>query len=243
MSEDTAVLLLRLAGPLQSWGGASRFTRRGSNAEPTKSGILGFLAAAQGRRRSEPVEDLAGLRLGVRVDRPGVLVSDFQTAIRRESVRGAGVKELSMPLSRRHYLADAVFLAAIEASAELVEGLAQAVRRPRYPLALGRRSCPPAGRVVEGVVADSLEGALAGHRWLGLPVHRGRSWTPPSRLLVVRDLALGEPTATAEREHDVPLSFDPEHRRFGWRWVRREWVPNPDARGDDFRHDPFGEVV
>lgn len=35
-----STLLLRLAGPLQSWGDSSRFTRRETRAEPTKSGVL-----------------------------------------------------------------------------------------------------------------------------------------------------------------------------------------------------------
>ena len=77
---ESFVLLLRLAGPLQSWGSASRFTRRGTDPQPTKSGIVGLLAAAEGRRREDPIEDLSGLRLGVRVERPGVLIGDFQTA-------------------------------------------------------------------------------------------------------------------------------------------------------------------
>lgn len=45
------VLLLRLAGPLQSWGSAARFARRGTENAPTKSGVLGLLAAAEGRPR------------------------------------------------------------------------------------------------------------------------------------------------------------------------------------------------
>ncbi len=243
MSEGTRVFLLRFAGPLQSWGGASRFTRRGTNPEPTKSGVIGLLAAAQGRRRCDSVEDLVHLRIGIRVDRPGVLVNDFQTAIRREANRGGDIKETSMPLSNRHYLADAVFLAGVEGPTSLIEGLAEVVRRPRFPLALGRRSCPPAGQLVLGVAPGPLESALMSHPWLGRPVTRIPSWTPPARLLVVRDLASGEPTEAAEREHDVPLSFDPEHRKFGWRWVRREWVGNPAATSDaPFVHDPFVEV-
>ena len=74
------VLLLRLAGPMQAWGDNSRFTRRDTRMIPTKSGVLGLLAAADGRRRTDPIEDLAGLRFGVRVDQPGQLQRDFQTA-------------------------------------------------------------------------------------------------------------------------------------------------------------------
>ncbi|MFW0768389.1 type I-E CRISPR-associated protein Cas5/CasD, partial [Trabulsiella odontotermitis] len=56
-------LLLRLAGPLQSWGTSSRFSRRGTDRVPSKSGVVGLLAAAQGRRRTDPLEELLGLRM------------------------------------------------------------------------------------------------------------------------------------------------------------------------------------
>ena len=46
-----ATLLLRLAAPLQSWGADSKFEVRKTNREPTKSGVLGLLAAALGYRR------------------------------------------------------------------------------------------------------------------------------------------------------------------------------------------------
>jgi len=39
-------LLLRLAGPMQSWGLSSRFTIRDTSLEPSKSGVLGLLCAA-----------------------------------------------------------------------------------------------------------------------------------------------------------------------------------------------------
>jgi CRISPR-associated Cas5-like protein len=41
-------LVIRLAGPVQSSGETSRFNRRDTAAEPTKSGLLGLLAAARG---------------------------------------------------------------------------------------------------------------------------------------------------------------------------------------------------
>lgn len=242
---DHLVLLLRLAGPLQSWGSSSRFTRRGTDPQPTKSGIVGLLAAADGRRREDPIEDLSGLRLGVRVDRPGILIGDFQTARRPSGVSGAS--DVSMPLSTRYYLSDAVFLAAVEGPETLIRGLDEATRRPRFALALGRRSCPPAGQFALGVTTETLEEALASHRWLGRPMRTRRSWQPPERLLVVRDLAIGEDPSGAEREHDVPLSFASRQRKFGWRWVRREWITNPALPASppdppSTRHDAFAEV-
>ena len=72
-------LLIRLQGPLQSWGTRSRFDHRDTWPYPTKSGVVGLLAAALGRDRREDVSDLAALRMGVRVDRKGVLKVDYQT--------------------------------------------------------------------------------------------------------------------------------------------------------------------
>lgn len=101
------VLLLRLAGPLQAWGSAARFVRRTSENAPTKSGVLGLLAAAQGRPRDADLSDLAALRFGVRIDQPGTRIRDFHTAHHADSGR-------AMPLSERYYLADAVFVAGVE---------------------------------------------------------------------------------------------------------------------------------
>ena len=55
-------LLLLLKGPMQSWGDESRYHTRATASTPSKSGVVGLLAAAQGRRRMDPIEDLAGLR-------------------------------------------------------------------------------------------------------------------------------------------------------------------------------------
>ena len=76
-------LLLRLAAPMQSWGTTSRFNRRSTDRAPSKSGIIGLLAAAQGRRRTDPLEELLGLRLAVRTEQAGTVERDFQTATRR----------------------------------------------------------------------------------------------------------------------------------------------------------------
>ena len=66
-------LLLRLAAPMQSWGVASKYTTRDTAMGPSKSGVIGLLAAALGRGRDESIEDLAGLKFGVRADQPANL--------------------------------------------------------------------------------------------------------------------------------------------------------------------------
>ncbi|MFE6099354.1 type I-E CRISPR-associated protein Cas5/CasD [Streptomyces laurentii] len=73
------VLLIRLAGPLQSWGVTGRFARRDTHTRPTKSGVIGLCAAALGLDRDEPLGELADVRFGVRADRPGTPLRDYHT--------------------------------------------------------------------------------------------------------------------------------------------------------------------
>lgn len=214
-----SVLLLRLAGPLQSWGDNSRFTVRQTREAPTKSGVLGLLAAAEGRRRTDSLEDLAGLRFGVRTDQEGRLLRDFHTA--------AGA-----PLSQRYYLMDAAFLAGVEGDEALLEALDDALRRPKYPLYLGRRSCPTQGRLSLGVVQGDLESALRKQPWLAANWYR-KQQPKQVRLPLVVD---AQPTdEEVEARMDVPLSFSLEHRRYAWRSVARRpavVVDNPEGIDD-----------
>jgi CRISPR system Cascade subunit CasD len=53
---SNACLALLLDGPLQSWGYASRFERRTTALHPTRSGVLGIVAAALGIDKHEPDE-------------------------------------------------------------------------------------------------------------------------------------------------------------------------------------------
>lgn len=222
-----SVLLLRLAAPLQAWGDSSRFARRQTRQEPTKSGVLGLLAAAQGRRRTDPVEDLAGTAFAVRVDQPGRLVRDFQTARSLDGTR-------TMPLSYRYYLADAVFVAAVEGDSALLEGLDGALRDPVYPLYLGRRSCPPAGNVSLGLRDGGLEEVLRDVDdvpWQASRWYRRRQ-ARTVLLDLVRDAA--EPGDAGEVVRDQPVSYDPRRRQYGWRTVVRTEpvsVENHDQRG------------
>lgn len=218
-----SVLLLRLAAPLQAWGDSSRFVRRQTRQEPTKSGVLGLLAAAQGRRRTDPVEDLAATAFAVRVDQPGRLVRDFQTA---RSLDGAR----TMPLSYRYYLADAIFVAAVEGDAALLEGLHAALHDPVYPLYLGRRSCPPAGKVSLGLHDEELDVALRRVPWQASAWYRRRQ-ARAVQLELVRDAV--DPADVGEVVRDHPLSFDPRRHQYGWRTVVRAdpvTVDNPAGR-------------
>lgn len=241
------VLLMKLAGPLQAWGDCSRFVRRETATEPTKSGVVGLVAAACGRRRTDPIEDLAGLTFGVRVDQPGALVRDFQTARSLDGTR-------TMPLSTRYYLSDAAFLAALEGPLPLLEGLVESIRNPTFPLYLGRRSCPPAEPILsadalrEGSVVDALQR----EPWRAAAWYRKKHRTAShARLtLVVDSDAAGADQAWEVRAtvRDMPISYDPRDRSYGIRSIARGTVEvvNPDYRMVDNSqfgdHDPSSEL-
>lgn len=230
-------LLLRLAGPLQSWGSSSRFARRTTENAPTKSGVLGLLAAAQGRRRTDPLTDLLGLRFGVRVDQSGVLQRDFHTA--HHQVTG-----VALPLSERYYRADAVFLAAVAGDDELVHGLDEALRRPVFAPYLGRRSCPPEGPIRQGVHPGNVRDNLMTHPWLASPWHQREIRSTWVELETVIDAEPGE--THTETMRDLPVSFDPRRREYAWREVRRDIrvrVRNPyGTGGGQLDHDPMAAL-
>ena len=230
-----AVLLLRLAGPLQAWGVKSRFTVRATELAPTRSGVVGMLASAVGRRRTDPIEDLLALRFGVRKDQPGSVIRDFHTA------RTLDGRE-SMPLSNRYYLADAVFLAGIEGDRALLEGIDEALRHPAFPLYLGRRSCPPTHPVSLGLREAALLDALRAEPWLASEWFRRRRREGLNAEILIDQEAVPveERAGDARGSRDVPLSFDPRRRDYGFREVERLMVrvgaPEPDA------HDPMAEL-
>lgn len=158
-----ATLLMRLQGPLQSWGTSSRFDERDTQLEPSKSGVLGMLCAALGRDRTEDVSDLAALRMGVRVDREGNLLRDYQTATGVVAASNGKPDLTRTVVSPRYYLSDAVFLVGLEGDEALLSSVHRALANPVWPLALGRKSFVPSQPVFlpDGLVSACLEETLA----------------------------------------------------------------------------------
>ncbi len=139
------VLLLRLAGPMQSWGTQSRFTIRDTGLEPAKSGVIGLVCAALGRPRLASIEDLATLHMGVRVDHEGVMASDYHTTLNVIKASGAKPKLGEAVVSTRYYLTDADFLVGLEGEDwHFLQKIDASLKNPRWPLFLGRKAFPPA---------------------------------------------------------------------------------------------------
>lgn len=171
-----AVVLLWLEGPMQSWGLRARWDVRDTGLEPTKSGIVGLLGCAMGLERGDPeLERLdSDLHFGVRVDQPGVVSSDFHTVTGYHRMADGGFKRSggtsvtlkkameygeSTLISPRDYLHDAIFLIALQVASDRAVEIRRALAAPRWPLFLGRKSCPPTRPLLDddaGAYADML---------------------------------------------------------------------------------------
>lgn len=215
-----AVLLLRLAAPLQAWGSSSKFIVRSTEREPTKSGVIGMIAAAMGIQRNDDAKKLAPLaqlRFGVRADKEGILLKDFHM------VHGYKIADVT----ERYYLSDAVFLAVLECDdKKLLEEIAAALQKPVYPLYLGRKSCPPTLPVVLGVKDEDMLTALKNEPILYENDRR-------KNIRISYEVSSG-----GAMVQDVPLSFSQLHRKHGWRMKREElFIVDKNAE-----HDAFSEL-
>lgn len=227
--------LLRLAGPMQSWGEHSVFGARDTQVFPTRSALTGMFASALGLHRGAPLDRFAGLHLTVRIDRPGVHMSDFHT------VGGGLPRNLTVPtaegkrrsdgqatiVTRRAYLADAVFTAAVTGPQGDTADIAAALAAPHWQPFLGRRSFVPDQPLVLRAEVDDPVSEL--RESVPLP------WRPHPRdaadvavdFVYEGDRGAEGADRTVAVLNDVPVSFHSRHRTFGTRAITRvpEKVP------------------
>jgi CRISPR system Cascade subunit CasD len=154
-------LTLLLDSPMQSWGHTSRFDRRTTALHPTRSGVLGIIAAAMGVdkyssdeiaqiQRLEPLR-ITTVALGRRDQQgqklPMRRLEDYHTVtgIRRASGK---VARDSTVQTYRHYLLDACFGVLLEGPDVLLEEIAKALKDPKWGVWFGRKSCLPASPVL-----------------------------------------------------------------------------------------------
>ncbi|HUY14518.1 MAG TPA: type I-E CRISPR-associated protein Cas5/CasD [Terriglobia bacterium] len=215
MSANT--LFLRLEGALQAWGDQqSKFVIRRTSEAPTKSGVIGMLCAALGVSRSEAAEGwlttLGALRMGVRIDVPGVRWWDYHTVGAGMPMRTAeGGSKPGAMLTRREYLCDASFLVALQGEPSLIAEIEAAVKAPKWTLYLGRKCCPPSRPLLEHPDGDfpDLLTALKSFPWR----RRLKDDPTPQAVECLLDWKPTEEQPEAPDDalvwYDVPVTFDP----------------------------------
>lgn len=205
-------LILKLQGPMQSWGGHTYEDYRPSEGFPSRSGVVGLLGACLGIDRDEKqrlLELAASITMAVRVDNredelpAGISrMTDFHTIQNARKVDGKPNK--NPVISRREYLCDASFTIALQVKTDgefTTDDISEAVQLPVYTLFLGRRSCPISRPLYEDrVKATTFTQALMR--------------TPPGRGIIYSDV--DEASDGQIELRDVPLS---RHRQFTTRRV------------------------
>lgn len=215
-------LVMKLEGPMQAWGGHTFEDNRPSELFPTRSGLLGLLAACLGVKR----EDSAGLQaladsvlFTVRVDCPPLKMTDYHTVkdARREY---RGLKSVETIQTWREYLLDAKYTVAIAAAEQAtvsLEDLKKALCKPVFTPFLGRRSCPLSRPLFfKWAEAENALAALAGIEAGAVKTDSQHPPQSPDRWTLYTE----EPASQAAtlRLRDMPI---PDRRRqFGVRAVR-----------------------
>jgi CRISPR system Cascade subunit CasD len=233
-----STLLLRFAAPMQSWG-LDKFERRGTSRMPTKSAVIGMVMAAMGMKRDREIPDeFRTLRFGVRGDDEGIVIRDFHTVKQRKpdkvtmKVRRIDDNNTILAMetklvaggqsyiTNRFYLCDAVFLVGLEGDEQLLKRIEHALLNPVFPIYLGRKSCPPEGRLVLGIRNLSLQEALKQEPWLlqhwRQKQKQRRNKNQNIYLRLVVDAGVNDNGYLID---DMPISFNYEHRRHGARKV------------------------
>jgi CRISPR system Cascade subunit CasD len=173
-------LVLRLEAPLMSFGREAIDANGPTRDFPDASMLTGLLTNALGYTRSDAVRHQRlqdRLVFGVRIDRLGYDLHDFQTAqlskrdlgwtTRGEPEgRAGGENTYDSPHIRfRHYRADAALTVALRLDPAnerpTLDDLAAALDHPARPLFIGRKSCLPSASFFVGMSdAESLIAAL-----------------------------------------------------------------------------------
>lgn len=218
MTAGLTYLMLRLDGPLQSWGGVAMDPLRPSLSFPTRSALAGLVASALGwtyrdGQRTTALQD--AIDYAVRQERAPQVLLDYHTAnldrIGSEGwtrwgieKRGGGTAAAGTQILRKSYLAGGVFLVALgltDAAPVAVAELGRALRRPARPLFLGRKGCLPASPILIGeqVAASAFEAVAS---WPNTETTAGDSSEPAERVVWYADRAgpeEGEPQRVWDR--------------------------------------------
>lgn len=157
-------LLFRLSGPMMAFGDITVGERRSLWDAPSKSGVLGLLAASLGLSREDHdalFQLDQSLGFAVRIDRAGKPLRDYHTAqapteAARTRRKRSGLSlntrkedlecdDLNTVLSERIYRLEAQVTIALWVKPDLktdLSALATALNRPVHTPYLGRKACP-----------------------------------------------------------------------------------------------------
>lgn len=204
------VLVLKISPPMQSWGIGDLYdSHRKTNRYPTKSGVVGMIAAALGWDRNHDLNDLNRLRMGVRIDSPGNLENDFQMIKKPGESNGKP--------SNRWFLSDAVFIIALQGDDKsLLKTIQSALMDPVFNIFAGRKAFPLNFDMVQGIHENTtVANVLESLDWMG----RGGK---PDKIEIIRDA--NDLDLDVDVISDTPVNFELDHREWALRPVTHYWL-------------------
>ena len=234
-------ILLKFAGPMQSWGTDSHFETRHTDLYPSKSAAIGLIGAALGIRRDDDIKELVDIKFAVRVDQEGGLLKDYHIARKYKTsgdIEGTYVTE-------RYYLEDAVFVVAISHEDDnFIEKIYEALKRPYFQMFLGRRSIPVLVDFILGNFDCDIRDALEKCEWQAKDYYKKRYNKSQKLLDVYCDKGVFD---NADREilrQDKVISFSNKHRQFSFRYEdhAKIYVKNSMFEDEDTNHNIFDLV-
>ncbi|MBN2435151.1 MAG: type I-E CRISPR-associated protein Cas5/CasD [Spirochaetes bacterium] len=150
-------LVIRIQGLLMSFGEGDHWDVRGTNKFPTKSFIVGIIAAGLGlhRNATEEIRQLSkGISCACREDASPAFLRDYHTIL--DTMKADGKQNKNAVVSPRHYLANGSYTVLIGLkNSELKENIVQALSDPVWPPYLGRKSCVPSIPLYSGNIIKS----------------------------------------------------------------------------------------
>ena len=226
-------LLLKFAGPLQSWGTDSHFEVRHTDLYPSKSAVIGLIAACFGYRRDETqkIVQLNELDFAVRIDQQGEILRDFQTATKYK-----GNKVDHTYVTNRYYIQDAIYIVAIGSENEAwIDSIETAIRYPYFQPFLGRRSLPIN---VDFILNSNHEGVISSLSNLEFQGKIKKIEDSSIKLDVYADghLIDGE---NSIMKQDRVISFSQKGRKFGFRSVKNMTM---NIKIQKEEHDVFSSI-
>lgn len=208
-------ILLKFAGPMQSWGTNSNFETRHTDFYPSKSGIIGFMAAGLGYKRNEDekIKKLNELSFGVRIDQPGNLLKDYHIAKKYK-------KDDSFDrtyVTNRYYLEDAVFVVAISHNDDdFMEMIAKSLKNPWFQTYMGRRSLPPSADFFIEMNEKTVLKSLKETEWKASDWYKKKNKKNIVKLEIYADAnEFGQKNYIMRKDKVISLSN--AHRRFAYR--------------------------
>lgn len=215
-------LLLKFAGPLQSWGTDSKFETRYTDFYPSKSAVIGMIAASFGYRRDEDekIKQLNDLDFAVRVDQRGNLLRDYQIAT---AYKPDGRFERNY-VTNRYYLEDAIFVVAIGGEDDFIDKIEQSLKTPYFQTFFGKRSNPINPDFILDKTNQGVVESLENISWQAGNWYK-KDYKNKSRveLEVYIDGDLIKESVSKFRKDRVE-SFSQKHRQFGYRGEKRYLV-------------------